>query len=300
MIVDTEGSAPRPSGGERRTDITTHRVQVGPVKLVVDEAGARPSGGEQEGRRLILVHGFTGGRDDFEPLMPALAAAGWHVLAPDNRGHGESTKLPEEDDYEVERFAEDVLGLADAWGWSEFALLGHSLGGMIVQHVIARAPERVRALVLMDCTYRTLDLDPDMARTGAAIVRDKGLDALIDLLADAEDPLGTPAHERVAATVPGYRERGERNARRSAGAMYAHMLEDFVTPRNRSAEIARITCPTLVIVGSQDERFVPPAREMAELIPDVRLVVVPDAGHSPQFENPAAFERAVLDFLATV
>jgi 3-oxoadipate enol-lactonase len=262
------------------------------VALVLDEAGAGD-------RPLLLVHGFTGCRDDFAPVVPALVAAGWHVVAADNRGHGDSAQPPDEADYEIDRFADDVLGLADVLGWDRFTLLGHSLGGIIAQRVVARAPGRIEGLVLMDTTSTALDLDEELVRTGAAIVRAQGLPALLDLLRDADDPLGSPAAERANREIPGHRERGERNARRCSPAMYARLLELFVEPADRSAELAAVGCPTLVVVGAEDARMLGPSRRMAELIPGARLAIVPDAGHSPQFENTAAFTAALLDFLGT-
>jgi pimeloyl-ACP methyl ester carboxylesterase len=63
------------------------------------------------------------------------------------------------------------------------------------------------------------------------------------------------------------------------------------------ALLASVGCPTLVIVGEQDEPFVGVSRDMAEKIPGAELAVIPDAGHSPQFENPAAWLHVLEQFL---
>src|SRR5437588_5792235 len=104
------------------------RVQVGDVDLAVASAG-------EGGRPLLLVHGFTGAKEDFTEWLPALAERGWHAVAPDLRGHGRSSHPEAETDYSLSAFAVDVVGLADALRWDRFVLLGHSMGGMIAQHV---------------------------------------------------------------------------------------------------------------------------------------------------------------------
>src|SRR5689334_7573483 len=129
--------------------ITERSIAVGPVELAVREAG-------QGGRPLLLVHGFTGAATDFTDFLEPLADAGWHAVAPDLRGHGRSSHPTDETDYSFELFSGDVLGLADALGFDRFTLLGHSMGGMIVQVLTLSAPERIEALILMDTSHGAL------------------------------------------------------------------------------------------------------------------------------------------------
>lgn len=274
--------------------VVTGRSRAGDdVTLVVDEAGAGQ-------RPLALVHGFGGCRDDFSPLVGDLVAAGWHVLAPDNRGHGDSAKLPDEADYDVTAFASDVLALADSRRWERFSLLGHSLGGVIAQLVALEAPERVESLVLMDTTPSGIDLDPELVARAASVVRRHGLAALVERLREVGDPLGTPAHERAARTIPGYRDRGERNTLRCSPAMYAAVVEQLVSAPDRSADLARLRIPALVVVGAEDAMMLGASERLAAALAGARLVVVPDAGHSPQFENGAGLLAPLLAFLAGV
>jgi 3-oxoadipate enol-lactonase len=288
----------------------TRTIEVGGIALVVDVMGGRApgsgpggrapgSGPGDRGRPLLAVHGFCGCRDDFAPLLPALVGAGWQVAAADNRGHGDSAQPADEADYDLDRFAGDVLGLAAALGWDRFVLLGHSLGGAIAQVAALAAPERVDALVLVSTTPGTLDLDPATMALAADIVRRDGLDRLIELLKEREDPLGTPAHERAVATIPGYRERGERNVRRCSPAMYARMMDQFATMPDRSEALAGLRCPTLVVVGEQDRAMLAPSRRLAAAIPGARLEVLDDAGHAPQFEATAAMVDVLVRFLAS-
>jgi pimeloyl-ACP methyl ester carboxylesterase len=270
---------------------TTRRVEVGDVTLVVDEAG-------EGGRPLLLVHGFTGCRDDFSLLIPTLVDAGWHVVAPDLRGHGDSDQPASEDDYGVGIFAGDQLALADALGWDRFALLGHSMGGAIAQDMALRAPGRVDALVLLCTTHTRLALDPGPIAAAIGVVRKDGIARLLTLMAErGAEPLTSSAYERAAARIPGYAERGARNSLRCAPAMYARMLGDLSTAPDRSEELTAISCPVLVAVGEEDPVMVGPSRHLAEVIPGAQLAVIADAGHSPNFENPGDLLAALVPFL---
>jgi pimeloyl-ACP methyl ester carboxylesterase len=134
---------------ERTIEVAGHS---GPAELAVAEAG-------EGGRPLLLVHGFTGAKEDFTDFLDPLADLGWHAVAPDQRGHGGSHKPESEDHYSFDAFTTDLLGLIDALGWERCAVLGHSMGGMVVQLAVLRAPERFDALVLLDTSHRSIRAD---------------------------------------------------------------------------------------------------------------------------------------------
>lgn len=272
--------------------ITERSIEVGPVELAIREAGAG-------GRPLLLVHGFTGAATDFVDFLVPLADAGWHVVAPDLRGHGGSTQPITEDDYSFEAFAGDVLGLADALGFDRFTLLGHSMGGMIVQVVALAEPHRLDALVLMDTSHGPLHVDPDLVELGVTVAREQGIDVVADVMGASDDgPLTTEAYRRKVAEDPAYAEMGDRNLRASSPAMFAAMLVGISQATDRLDALAALPVPTLVIVGEQDTPFLDDSRRMAETISGARLAVIPDGGHSPQFEAPIAWWDALSGFLA--
>src|SRR3954467_4509164 len=93
------------------------------------------------GRPLLLVHGFTGAKEDFTEWLDPLADLGWHAGALDNRGHGASEKPDERASDSFDLLAADGPPLADdRWGrGSRFVLLGHSMGGMVAQVVAMQA-----------------------------------------------------------------------------------------------------------------------------------------------------------------
>ena len=271
------------------------------VALDVLEAGAG-------GRPLLLVHGFTGAKEDFADHLDALAALGdgWHVVAPDLRGHGTSGKPEGPERYTFETFADDVLALADALGWDRFTLLGHSMGGMVSQVAALRAggSDRLDGLVLMDTSHGPIGgIDRDMIDLGRAVVSEGGMAALVEAQRDREGALDTPANVRVTAERPGYKEFGESKALACCGDMWLGVIDEVVhaqTDRLDALATGLAGVPTLVIVGEQDGPFVPHAERMAAAIPGATLAVIPDAGHSPQFENPDEWFGRLSAFLAEV
>ena len=271
-------------------------VDTGSIHLTIAEEGVG-------GRPLMLVHGFTGAKEDFGDFLVPLAERGWHVVAPDLRGHGASDKPTDESAYTLSIFAGDVLALADALGWSRFTLLGHSMGGMIAQQMLLAAPDRVEALILMDTAHGRLEgaLDEGMIERAIAYIRANGIEAWKQMMeSQADRGLSTPADLRVRAERPGYVEFGERKLLAVSPEMVASVLGQFATVDDRLERLAAHTTPTLVIVGEQDKPFIGPSERMADVMPGASLAVIPDAGHSPQFESPDAWWQALSGFLDRV
>lgn len=267
------------------------RIDLGEVSLAVLEAGAG-------GAPLLLAHGFTGAKEDFADEVARLGDLGFHVVAPDHRGHGDSDQPEDEAAYSFERFAVDVIRLVDRLDWQTFDLLGHSMGGMIAQHVALSHPHRVTRLVLMDTHHGPLpDLDVELLAVGVELARTAGLDAIRQVLELGDEPLTNPAHERLLAERPGYKEFCDRKFLAASPAMYAAMLPRFAEGPDRLEDLASIACPTLVMVGDLDEPFLAASHAMASTIPGARLAVLPGAGHCPQFEATDAWRAALDDFL---
>jgi pimeloyl-ACP methyl ester carboxylesterase len=274
----------------------TRRLPAGPVGLEVSEAG-------DGGRPLLLLHGFTGTKEDFADFLDPLAGQGWHAVAPDLRGHGASDHPEAQDEYSLAVFTTDVLALADALAWERFALLGHSMGGKVAQEVVLAAPDRVAALVLMGTWHGPLEgYDPETVALGSAIVRDEGMPRLLELQTRQResDPLVSPSFLRVLDQREGYAEFCERKFLAASPEMWLAMVPQFLSSGDRLEELGHLAVPTLVLVGEEDRLFLGPCRRLAEAIPTARLAVLPDAGHSPQFENPDAWYEALDGFLRTV
>jgi pimeloyl-ACP methyl ester carboxylesterase len=276
---------------ERTVEVAGHG---GPTSLAVAEAG-------EGGRPLLLLHGFTGAKEDFTDFLDPLAELGWHAVAPDQRGHGDSAKPEREDDYSFDAFAADLLALFDALGWERCVALGHSMGGMVVQTALLRAPERFDGLILMDTSHKAVRADAGLIEMGVALARTEGLAAVMAAQeALGGSPLDTGPHGRLVATREGYKAFGDRKMLASSPAMYAAMLQSITSTAaiDRLPELSSIRVPTLVVVGEEDGPFRKPSARMAEAIPGAELVVIPDGGHSPQFESTELWWKALTDFLA--
>jgi 3-oxoadipate enol-lactonase len=276
--------------------VQTRRVQVGAIGLEVVEAGAG-------GRPLLLVHGFTGAKEDFAHALDDLAALGWHGVAPDLRGHGGSDQPADEGAYGFDSMAADLAGLMDALGWERAVVVGHSMGGMVVQELALAWPERVEALVFMGTSPGAPEgYDLDLVPIAVQVAREQGMAALNVLmreLADA-DPLASPAFKRLCAERPGYQEYCDKKFLACSPAMFASMATKFFSHPDRLPRLATVSVPTLVIAGHLDRAFLEPCRRLAAAIPGARLVEIPDAGHSPQFETPDVWWAELTAFLDEV
>jgi pimeloyl-ACP methyl ester carboxylesterase len=276
--------------------VSERLVNLGDIELSVAEAGIGQ-------RPLLLVHGFTGAKEDFSPWLGQLANLGWHAVAPDLRGHGASSKPAAESAYSFESMADDLLRLADGLSWDTFVVLGHSMGGMIAQFMARAAATRLAGLILMDTTHGPLEsLDRELIAAAVSIVRAQGIDALADIMAEQEGPLATPAHRRLLAERPGYAEFGDRKLRASSPGMYAAMALVFPEATDRLDSLRRLPqrLPVLVIVGEQDQAFLAPSERMAAAVGRASLAIIPDAGHCPQFENPEAWWKVLTAYLTDI
>jgi pimeloyl-ACP methyl ester carboxylesterase len=272
------------------------------VELDVLEAG---SAAPVNGRNLLLVHGFTGAKEDFADHLEQWGSLAWHVVAPDLRGHGTSSAPAGTAEYTLKTFAGDVVALVDELGWDRLVLLGHSMGGMVAQlAALELGPDRLLGLVLMDTSHGPIGgVDVDLVATGKELVSTGGMAALVEATRDGGGALDTEANQRVLATRPGYREFGDAKSLASSPDMWMGVIDEVLaTQADRLADLAASLgdVPTLVVVGEQDSPFVPHAERMAEALARARLAVIADAGHSPQFENPDAWFEVLAGFLAEV
>jgi pimeloyl-ACP methyl ester carboxylesterase len=246
------------------------------------------------GRPLLLVHGFTGAKEDFADHLDDLAAAGWHVVALDLPGHGDSH--PAGAAFGFEPYAEVVLGLADDLGWDRFALLGHSMGGVVAQHVVLEAPRRVSALVLMDTTPDCVEVDPELVDLACDVAVTEGMPQLLELQRSLGGPLDTDVGIGLRQR-PGWLELQDRKFLACTAEMYVTMARLLTSATSRADRLAAVEAPTLVLVGEEDRLLRAPSDRLAAAIPGARLVVIPGAGHNPQLEAPEAWREAVTDFL---
>ena len=254
-----------------------------------------------EGPGLLLVHGFGGAKEDFADHV-AVLARDHTVVVFDHRGHGASDKPTKPTSYTLERLVSDTLLVADAAALDSFRLLGHSMGGMVARKLVIRAPERVEALVMMDTTAGPIPgFDASLMEAASEVALTRGKDALKELLDIATDPLDNPAYQRLLVERPGYQEFADRKWNDLSAVMWgAIVLEMAYQSDDLAALAAALRGPLLVLVGELDTPLLMASIPMAEAIDGAQLVIIPDAGHSPQFENADAWIDAVTRFLASL
>jgi pimeloyl-ACP methyl ester carboxylesterase len=129
-------------------EITERTVATNGVELHMLEGGQRG-----QGPPVVLCHGFPELAYSWRHQLPALAAAGYHVVAPDQRGYGRSTRPDAVEDYDIEHLTGDLLGLLDELGEERAVFVGHDWGSMVVWNLSLLAPERVAGVVGMSVPF---------------------------------------------------------------------------------------------------------------------------------------------------
>jgi pimeloyl-ACP methyl ester carboxylesterase len=255
--------------------------------------------GDPDAPGLLLLHGIGGAKEDFAHHLEALSEH-HRVVTFDHRGHGESDKPDDERAYSLDRMAVDTACVADALELHDLRILGHSMGGMVMRRFLLAHPGRARAIVFMDTSAAAPPgSDTELVAAASEVVRTGGLVALKQL-SDELDLLGSEAYQRVLAERPGFAEYADYKWHAQSPVMWTTLMHEIVTQPDQLTELKRLAAPTLGIVGDQDTMFVAPMDDIVRTVPGARLVVIPDAGHSPQFENPPAWIAAMLEFLRSL
>lgn len=253
---------------------------------------------------IVLVHGFTGAKEDFGDHVAWLAGSR-RTITFDHRGHGVSART---DSYSMGALAGDLGGVVDALGVDRFVLLGHSMGGFVAQLYALAHPERLTGLVLMGTGPAAPRLDESsrgMAVAARRIAVESGMETLLALVkeigaqSDAAE-LGSPADDALRRDRPGYAEFCDAKFLATDAVAYDELLGDILAQEDRTEALASLDVPTLVIVGAEDRAFRRAARRMSDAIPGARHVEIPGAGHSPQFEAPEPWRTHLAAFLEEV
>ncbi len=259
------------------TKIHEHRVR---LRTGVDlRCSERPGDGET----VLLLHGYSDSGRSFEPLLPSLPPD-WRVLAPDQRGHGDSERPA--GGYAMSDLAADAAALLDAVGATgAVTMVGHSMGSFVAQRLALAHPERVARLVLVGSGPR-LDLST--------------LSPLLDEIRALRDPVpaafvrafqSSALHRPLPAAVF---ERAVAESCKLPARVW-HALLDGLLAHELDGVIAR---PTLLVWGARDGMFGRAGQdELLRVIPGSTLLVYEDAGHSPNWEEPERFAHDLAAFV---
>ena len=257
-------------------------ARVRAIEVVYDDVG--------EGTPVVLLHGFPFNRSLWRGQAESLSAS-CRVVAPDLRGHGETSVVA--GPATMEEMAEDLAALLDELGVGRAVVGGLSMGGYVALAFLRAHPERVGALVLADTRPQA---DTDEGRRAREETARRALSDGMEPIADMMLPkLLAPATregrpdvvERVRAMILGTDP---------AGAAAA--LRGMARRRDQTDLLETIRVPTLIVVGSEDV-LTPPAdsEAMHAKIEGSRLAKIEGAGHVSNLERPGEFDRALAQFL---
>jgi pimeloyl-ACP methyl ester carboxylesterase len=266
------------------------RVRVGGIEMEYEEHGSGD-------RPFVLVHGFTGSRDDWKEHLPSLGKRG-RTLAVDQRGHGGTTNTGDAASYHIDQLTSDLAGFLDAVGAPHVDLLGHSMGGAVALRFVLAHPERVSSLILMDTLSETIHSDAHkFLQIGAKIAREQGMEALYRITrAGSERNEQTPkAVKRCIETMGAdlYWERARAKNLAMDPVAFDALGTALAHTKGVTDRLGEIACPTTVIVGAEDTPFLKPSELMATRIPGARKVVIEGGAHCPQVEAPEKWIAAI-------
>jgi 3-oxoadipate enol-lactonase len=241
-------------------------------------------GGQASAPLVVFTHGATIDHHEWDATLP-LVGEHFRVLTWDVRGHGLSRPAP----FELKAAVEDLLALLDRIHAEQACFVGHSMGGNLHQELVFHHPARVKAMVFLDCTWnfqRLSALEAFSLRIAGPIFRIYPYKMLVD------------QSLAVTATSKASQEFLRSAVESLSKDEFVHILMATAACLHYEPDYA-INKPLLLMVGDQDAtgkiRKVMPVWARRE--PDCRLVVIPNAKHAANLDNPAFFHKVLLDFL---
>jgi len=242
--------------------------------------------GDPAGTPVLLLHGLADSFHSFDLVLPHLPGS-IRALALTQRGHGDSSR-PQED-YHYTHHVADAVAFLDALHIPAAVVVGHSLGNTTAQRFAIDYPERTMALCLVAAAHR-------LANTEAAQI-------LRDVVAQIEGPVDQPFAEGyqkstlVRPVPPAFLDTVVRETMKVPAHVWKGVVAGF-TRDDFSSELHRITAPTLLVRGDQDE-FATQSDQEAQLaaIADSRLKVYEGSGHAVHWEQPERFATDLVSFI---
>lgn len=297
-------------------------VSVGDVELEVFEAGR-----ENKGNPIVLCHGWPEHAYSWRHQMPALAAAGYHVIVPNQRGYGNSSRPAAVADYDIAHLTGDLDALLDHFGYEEATFVGHDWGANVVWSMALLHPGRVTRIINLALPYQPRTPVPWIEFMESVFGPDNyfvhfnrqpGIaDAVLDAntgrflrnlfrknvpaappkpgmmminLASTTAPTGDPvmSDDDLAVFIAAFEATGFT----ASINWYRNMDRNW----HILAEVDPfVRQPALMIYGAQD--MIPPSENLADFVPNVEVLSL-DCGHWIHQEKPNETTRAILDWLA--
>jgi 3-oxoadipate enol-lactonase len=258
--------------------------------------GAGRSAGQSAGQAasrapaLFLFHSLLSDRASFDPVVPKLALS-HRVIVPELPGFGGSKAVGGGLAAVADRMAEAVRDAAEG---RETIVLGNGYGGFVALQMAIRHPGIADRLILADCGAAFSEAGREAFRNMAAASKARGLSVITDV---AMRRLFAPEFQARHPDLMSDRRdaflKTDPEVLQAACAALAEL--------DLRGELSRVKVPVLVLVGEHDEATPPPmSHELAALLPNARLKIIPGCAHVPQLQAPGLFLDAIGDFVAAV
>jgi len=237
---------------------------------------------------VLLIPGWTGSKEDFTPLLPLLAAAGFDATAYDQRGQFE-TPGRRGDDYTLDGFAADAFGLASVCSGDPSHLMGHSFGGLVAQQAVLATTSGWRSLSLLDTGPGALAETPN--RPLRMLLDAIGVVPMADIHRFREEAIGVKRAPDIAEFLL---RRFTSNDPLSLKAMTQALIDS----PDRIDELANLSLPVWVGRGADDDAWPHDIQAAMAKRLGTEIHVIEDSAHSPAVENTQGLADAWLPFLA--
>ena len=315
----------------QRQDSTTHRsITANGIRVHLAEQGQGPV--------VLLCHGFPESWYSWRHQLPALAAAGFHAVAPDMRGYGQTDRPPEIDQYTVLHLVGDVVGIADALGRDPVVIVGHDWGATVAWNAAMLRPDRFRAVIALSVPFRprgSMRPTSAMPQTESAIF----YQLYFQTPGVAEAELERDVRKTMRLLLSGEGVSGGM-VPRSAGWLDARLtaesLPPWLTERDLEFYIAEFTragfrgglnwyrnidrnwellapfagqtvaIPALFMAGDRDSVLTFPGysdavNTLSSSVPKLRrTILLPRCGHRTQQERAAEVNAAMIEFVKSL
>ena len=296
-------------------------IPVNGIKLEVFEAGQ-----QNAGKPIVLCHGWPELAFTWRHQIPALVQAGYHVIAPNQRGYGNSSRPADVADYDIIHLTDDLIGLLDHYGYEDATFVGHDWGANVVWSLAQLHPERVNKIINLALPYQERGEKPWIELMEEYLGSDNYFvhfnkqpgvaDAILDEhteqflrnlfrknipptppepgmlminLAKAKNPQGEPimSDQELDVFVSSFQSTGFT----SSINWYRNLDRNWRLLADADPVIEQ---PTLMIYGDRD--MIPKSERLSEFVPNVEEVSI-DCGHWIQQEAPEKTTQVILNWL---
>ncbi|TXR54678.1 alpha/beta fold hydrolase [Reinekea thalattae] len=297
-------------------------ISVNNVTLEVFEAGE-----ENIGNPILLCHGWPELAFSWRYQIPALVAAGYHVIAPNQRGYGKSSQPNEITHYDIKHLTDDLTALLDHYGYRSATFIGHDWGAFVVWGMALLQPNRVDKVINLALPYQErgdvpwIELMEQFLGSDYYFVHFNRQPGVADKILEqnTQQFLGNLFRKNVPLMPPEPRMEMIHLAKTTDALGEPLMSDDelavFVSAFEESGFSASINWyrnldrnwhlladaqpiidqPALMIYGARD--VIPPFADIAKFVPNVEVLTL-DAGHSIQQEKPQETNKAILEWLS--